>query len=353
MESKSTKSSLPLTVVALVAAGFAVIQMKSIFLPFVVAFFLACLAGPFVALMKKIKVRTGPAIILIIILTGGVIFLLGKVFYSQVPVFQDEYASYRERFLEIVDSVEGRLSDQLKDVMTVDWDSLLPEKEELIQYASATIGTLFSLLGTMLLILLYMVFLLVERDVILYRVKKAWPEERGGRILDVIDNIQKQVERYIVGKTIISLMTGLFVTVLLWLFGVKFFFIWGLLTFLLNYIPNIGSCIATLFPLLMTIVQPNPVFSAAKIALIGACLVAIQFAVGSILEPRLLGNRLRLSPLVIFLSFMVWGWLWGLPGMILSIPIMATMKSVFENVAVLKPLAIMISNEGPPQGDPS
>ena len=347
MERKQTISSLPLAVVALVAAGFALIQMKTILLPFVTAFFLASLAGPFVAYLKRFKVRTGPAIVLIILLTGCIIFLLGKVFYSQVPVFQEEYSSYRLRFLEIVGSLEASLPEQVKEVVAVDWNTLLPETEEIIQFVGATLGTLFSLLGTLFLILLYMVFLLIERDVILYRVKKAWPGDAGGRILDMIDNIQKQTESYIVGKTIISLLTGFFVSLLLWIFGVKFFFIWGLLTFLLNFIPNIGSCIATLFPLLMAAVQPEPTFSAVKIGILAACLVVIQFAVGSVLEPRLLGNRLRLSPLVIFLSFILWGWFWGLPGMILSIPIMATIKIVFENTDSLKPLAIVISNENP------
>jgi predicted PurR-regulated permease PerM len=137
------------------------------------------------------------------------------------------------------------------------------------------------------------------------------------------------------------------VTVLLWIFGVKFFFIWGLLTFLLNYIPNIGSFIATLLPLAMATIQPEPEFSLGKIVFLGACLILIQFSVGSVLEPRLLGQRLKLSPFVVFFSFILWGWLWGIPGMILSTPITATIKIVMENVEPLKPYAVMISSQKP------
>ncbi len=89
---------------------------------------------------------------------------------------------------------------------------------------------------------LFMIFLLLEREQFLYRVKQAYDPEEGNRILDIIEKIQKQTENYIVGKTLTSLITGVLFTLVLWIFGVNFFFVWGMLAFLLNFIPNIGSC---------------------------------------------------------------------------------------------------------------
>jgi len=217
-------------------------------------------------------------------------------------------------------------------------------------------GTLLSMLGTLLLILVYMMFILPERSSIPFRLRAAYNKAEGARIWGIVERIQQDVESFIVGKTVISLATGILVTLFLWIMGVKFFFIWGIITFLFNFIPNIGSTLATLFPLLMAIIQPAPrdagmalvpEFGLGQIVVMAVVLIGIQFAVGSLVEPRLLGNRLRLSPLVVFLSFIFWGWLWGVPGMILSTPIMATVRIVFENVEPLKPIAVLVSNQGP------
>ncbi len=352
MQQLSRGAGFSLAIIALTAAGVALIALKSILLPFIVAFFLAELAGPSVTYIKKKGLPTGPAILVIILLTAAAIFLVGKIFYSQVPGFLEEFPSYRQRILDAVDSIAAALPSSVTELVSADWSQILPGKE-VAQAVAGTIGTLFSLLGTFLLILLYMVFLLLERESFLFRVKKAWPGEKGSRLISIVDNIQKQTENYITGKTLTSLLTAALVTLFLSIMQVKFFFIWGLLTFLLNYIPNIGSFIATILPVMMAAVQIDPVFSPVKTAVLAAALITIQFAVGSILEPKLLGDRLRLSPLVVFLSFILWGWIWGVPGMILSVPIAALLKIVFENVETLKPAAILISSDKPKPEKPN
>jgi|GEM_PF-274057 len=377
---------IPVSMIAIVVAGFALVSLQGILVPLVVAFFLASLAGPLVGAMRRRKIPTALAIVVIILLTALALFLLSRIFTAQLPEFRQELPIYQQNMQAQIDSIFAHIPPRLQSLFTLEkeqWQEFLSgQGKELAQFAAATLGSLFSTLGTLLLILLYMVFILLEREHFLYRLKKAYHPDHGRTIIAVINNIQKQTESYIVGKTIVSLMTGSLATLFLWIMGVKFCVIWGILTFLLNFIPNIGSIIATLLPLGMAAIQANPVFSfdtlhvipnlgdfiaaplpagmtvlqtvptfsAMEIIGLGVALVAVQFAVGNVVEPRLMGQRLRLSPLMVFLSFILWGWLWGIPGMILSTPIMATIRIVLENIESLRPVAIIISNAAPSDG---
>lgn len=377
MEQKAVRINLPLTVIAVVVLGVALIAMKAILMPLVVAFFLACLAGPSIAFMKKKGIPTALSFLIIFILTCFVAFLVGRILYSQVPVLEKKAPSYRDRLVsafenalkkdwvqtmvdplfpdESVNNPEGGKEEKRKvvaeDFFGGDWEWVkkLPVKN-FVSIAMSQLSGIFGIVGTSLLILVYLLFLLLEREQVFHRLILAYKEEEGKRIIAIIENIQFQTERYIIGKAIVSLITSVLVTVVLWIFGVELFVLWGFLTFLLNFIPNLGSCIATLLPLLVALVQPDPddstkaAFNLLQVFLLGGILIAIQIAVGSITEPRILGHRLRLSPFMVFFSFILWGWMWGIPGIILSVPIMATIRIVFENVDSLKPFAILVSN---------
>ncbi len=351
MEKNKRRMNFSLMVIALVAAGAALIAMKNVFLPLVIAFFLASLTGPVVTWMRGKGIPRGIAIVLIILLTGIILYLLGWLFYGQATLFVKELDIYVVKLRELFDrlirsvSADGTQGETIwKRIQeTVDWERL----SSVLKTTAGLLGGLFGTLGMMLVILLYMVFLLQERGHYRFRVLKAWKQDEGGRINKIIDQINKQVENYIIGKTVTSLATGILVAAVLWFFNVKYFFVFGLLTFMLNYIPSLGSVIATVLPLLWTLAQPNPELTGGTILSIGAILVAIQFAVGNLIEPKLLGEKLHLSPFMVFFSLILWGWLWGIPGMILSTPIMATLKIIFENVDSLKPVANLISNAKP------
>ncbi len=115
---------------------------------------------------------------------------------------------------------------------------------------------------------------------------------------------------------------------------------WAVFTFLLNFIPTVGSVIATVPPVLVALVQFYPGFWPAAIVLI--LLLAIQQTMGSFIEPKLMGNSLNLSPVVILLSLVFWGWLWGIVGALLSVPIAAAIKIVCENIDALKPVSVLM-----------
>ena len=159
-------------------------------------------------------------------------------------------------------------------------------------------------------------------------------------INEVIKKIDSQVQRYLAIKTIVSLITGILVTVVLMIFGVDFAIVFGFLTFILNYIPNIGSFIATAFPVAIAAFQFETFWPAFWLLII---LIAMQMAMGNIVEPRLMGEGLGLSPLVILFFLFFWGWLWGIPGMILAVPLAAIIKIVCSNIPSLQFVAVLMS----------
>ena len=141
-------------------------------------------------------------------------------------------------------------------------------------------------------------------------------------------DITEQVQRYISTKFLISLLTGIIVGVTLWIFGIEFLIVWAVLTFLLNFIPNLGSVIAVILPTLMALVQSESFGYALLVAVV---IIIVQNIIGNILEPKIVGDRLGLNPLVILLSLLLWGYVWGIVGMFLSVPLTAVIKIIISN----------------------
>jgi predicted PurR-regulated permease PerM len=132
--------------------------------------------------------------------------------------------------------------------------------------------------------------------------------------------------------------------VILLIFGVDFALLWGFLAFLLNFIPNIGSIVAVILPILIALLQ----FDSASTALILlVLLMTTQMIMGNVIEPKMMSFSLDLSPLLVLVALIFWGWIWGIWGMILAVPIMSILKIVFENVEALKPIGIVMSGKVP------
>ena len=157
----------------------------------------------------------------------------------------------------------------------------------------------------------------------------------------IVKKVNAEINKYIITKTLISFLTGALVTFTLWLFNVEFAFIWGLLTFLLNFIPNIGSIIATLFPITFALVQFDNVMIVIWIAII---LLGIQFVVGNVVEPKVVGKSMGISPVVVLFSLIFWGYVWGIVGMVLAVPIAVFIKIILDNISELKPLSVLMSD---------
>jgi predicted PurR-regulated permease PerM len=166
-----------------------------------------------------------------------------------------------------------------------------------------------------------------------------------------MSSVSYEISRYLGTLTLISLATGVCVWAILAIMGVELAAGWGVLTYLLNYIPTVGSIIATVPPVMMAILQFSPGYVKPLIVLLS--LGAIQLFLGNFVTPKLIGDRLELSPVVILLSLLLWGTIWGIPGAILSVPIAAIIKIVCKNFDSLKPIAIIMGNGVPLSSDPT
>jgi predicted PurR-regulated permease PerM len=178
-----------------------------------------------------------------------------------------------------------------------------------------------------------------RRGRFLRNLSRVVPPGRDAMTGELISAIHRQVQKYIVIKTLMSLANGLVVFVILTAFGVDFAAVHGFLAFLLNYIPNFGSFIAAAIRVLLTFVQ----FGSPWLALaVLVTTVGADTLLGSFLEPRLMGRQLDLSPLVVFFALVFWGWLWGVPGMVLAVPITGVMKIVCDNVPSLRFVGVLM-----------
>ena len=189
------------------------------------------------------------------------------------------------------------------------------------------------------LILLTVVFILLEVSSFPVKLRVAFGDP--ATLFPQFSRFSESVIRYLAIKTAASLATGAAAFLWLWVLGVDFPLLWGLLAFLLNFVPNIGSAIAAVPPVLLALIQ----FGVPRSILVAGGFLLLNFVVGNIVEPRFLGRGLGLSTLVVFLSLVFWGWLWGAVGMLLSVPLTMTLKIALESKPDTRWIAVLLGSE--------
>jgi predicted PurR-regulated permease PerM len=212
------------------------------------------------------------------------------------------------------------------------------------RFMTNLVNSLSSTIGNMVMIAIYVVFLLIEEIIFAGKIRIiAGTKEKYRHIQELLEQIASSISRYILMKTLISLSTGFFSYVVLILWGVDYAILWAFAIFLFNYIPYVGSLVATLLPALFAIFQFNNGWYFLYIFL---TIEAIQILHGNYIEPKLMGRSLNLSPLVVVLSLTIWGAIWGVLGMILSVPIMSVLTIIMAQFPDTKKVAIFLSETG-------
>jgi AI-2 transport protein TqsA len=266
-------------------------------------------------------------------------FLITSVLSSQIDAVVAASPRYVARVQSLVTAAGeyfGRnLADDLRTALTdINVGARIPE----------LLGSAGTTLTSITLIALYVAFMFVESRAFHAKFERLFPEpERAAKVHAVVDSISRSVQRYFAIKLFVSALTASAAYAIMRSIGLDFAETWALLAFLLNFIPNIGSAVATIIPSLVALVQfdrPGPFLIVA----IG--IGAIQFVVGSLIEPPLMGRSLNLSPLVIILSLTFWAFVWGIVGMFLSVPIMVMVLIVCSHVPAWRPIAVLLSGDG-------
>jgi AI-2 transport protein TqsA len=194
-------------------------------------------------------------------------------------------------------------------------------------------------MANLFLIIITVIFMLFEASSVPRKLHLALDDPQAR--LKQIDRFLSSVNNYIAIKTLVSIATGICVSLMLWVFGLDFFLLWGVLAFLLNYIPNIGSIIAAVPAMSLAVLQLGP----AAAGFIGLGYLTINTVMGNVVEPRYLGRGLGLSTLVVFISLIFWGWLLGTVGMLLSVPLTMIIKIALENSAEGSWFAVLLSGD--------
>lgn len=210
-----------------------------------------------------------------------------------------------------------------------------------LQDFGKTVRNLVSRTG---IIIVYLIFVLIELGTFTAKIKALFPQKDQQRnVFKVIDRIGQDVRLYIGIKVLTSAATGLLSYILLSLIGVDFASFWAVLIFFLNFIPTIGSIIATIFPSALALVQFDT-FGPFFVVVIS--ITAIQLVIGSFIDPKLMGNKLNLSPIVILFSLSLWGAVWGIPGMFLCVPFTVITMIICAYFPATRPVAILLSGNG-------
>ena len=205
-------------------------------------------------------------------------------------------------------------------------------------------GVFTTLTGSAVLIGLYVVFLFVEQHFFKQKMDALFPQAAHRKLVDsILSHITNDTQMYLGIKTLLSVSTALVSWIIMKAVGLDFAEFWALLIFFLNYIPNIGAMVATIFPALLALVQFE---SWVPFAVITSGFAIVHFVVGNLLEPRLLGNSLNLSPLVILFALALWGAIWGILGMFLAVPITVMMLILSAHFESTRPIAVLLSQNG-------
>lgn len=213
---------------------------------------------------------------------------------------------------------------------------------------SSLFSALTSIFGNAFLILVYLVFILLEEPIFKRKLRAVYPDnEQHDHVHEVLKKIDSSINNYIAIKTITSLSTGVLSFFVLFYIGVDAPFFWAFIIFILNYIPNIGSLVATLFPTVFALLQFGDLTQPLLVLIIVG---SIQLTIGSLIEPRIMGNTLNMSPLVVFLTLALWGTIWGVTGMLLSVPITVIIILILNEFPETRSIAALLSRRGDPSG---
>ena len=211
-------------------------------------------------------------------------------------------------------------------------------------FITELVRTFTDIAGKTLIVLFYTGFLLYEQRFFSRKLQEMIEKrETEERIQAVLRNIDIKIQRYMAVKVVISAATGILTWLWLSFFAVDFAQFWGVIAFILNFIPYVGSLVAIVLPSIITLVQFGDL---STLFIVGLGLSAIQITLGSIIDPRMMGDSLNLSPIFIIFSLAAWGLLWGVPGMFISIPILAMMVIACAQFPATRPIAIMLSKTG-------
>tara|TARA_B100000767_G_C19756975_1_gene533371 strand:- start:208 stop:1629 length:1422 start_codon:yes stop_codon:yes gene_type:complete len=290
-------------------------------------------------------------LLFILIITSAAFFA-----WSQAQgLIEDE--SRQEEFNDKLDHKWKKLKNvpiigpAIKEAVTDDGGSLGSDLQEIgigsggsaTDLIASVLSEVGAVITTSITVLFFLIFIIFEAHLLPGRIERAWPGSSKGRVDVIQSQIEEGINTYIIVKTGCGLGSAVIAAFILFVFGIDLWFVWAVMTFILNYVPYIGSLIATIPPLILGLIILTP----AKLVILTVLLLLNQQIWGNYIETKWAGRALDLSPVVLLLITAFSFWLWGIVGMILAVPLFVIVKIVLENIEETRPLAIMLSERAP------
>jgi AI-2 transport protein TqsA len=325
-----------LLILATVSVAATLYWLRPVMIPFVLAVFLAIGLSPIVEIqVDYFRAPRWLAILatlmigfLILNLIGGLISASVRQMAAEADVYQDQLEKFA-RYMATALPLERFGIEASNSIVPI-------SKQVLGNVGGFLLNTTNSLLGLLsqgLLVMIFLLFLLLGDEIEAEQLPHGW------------STTQLSIRRYLITKTLISAATGILVGSVLAVLGIKLAMVFGLFAFLLNFIPSVGSIVATLLPIPVVIVSPDVSAGTAAAAIIIPAV--IQIVVGNVIDPKVMGTSLNLHPVSVLLGLMIWGMLWGVVGMFLATPLMAILKTAVQRMELTAPLADLLEGKPP------
>ena len=322
-------------IAALIIIMAGMIYAKSIITPFLLALFISIICAQPVTWLEKKRMPRWLALIIVIlgliVLFSGFTFLIGGTLSS----FSGNLSKYETTLTSISNSFIQYLNEKGLNI-PVDQISKMVQPAKILEFTASALNTIFNMMGNTFIIFLIILFILMEFGS--FSVKAKAIRGESGKSISYISTILQNIRHYLAIKTLLCISVGILIYLALIIIGVDYPLLWALIAGIMNYIPNIGSIVATIPTVLFALVQLG---LGGALWTLGSTMV-VHNILGNFIEPRLMGRGLGLSTLVVFLSLLFWGFILGMVGMILSVPITMTIKIILEQNEKTKWIAILL-----------
>jgi predicted PurR-regulated permease PerM len=331
----SMKGSPIVNIAALIIIFGGIFYARSIITPVLVALFISIICAQPISWLEKKRVPRWLALIIVIlaliVLFSGFTFLIG----GSLSSFTRNLSQYESTLTRISDSFIQFLNEKgLK--IPKDQISTLVQPAKILEFTANALNKLFNMVGTTFLIFLIVLFILLEFGS--FSVKAKAIQNESDKPISYFSTILQNIRHYLGIKTLLCLLVGILIYLALFIIGVDYPFLWAMIAFLMNYIPNIGSIIAMIPTVLFALVQLG---LGGALWTLGSCIL-IHNVIGNFMEPRIMGKGLGLSTLVVFMSLLFWGFILGMVGMFLSVILTMTIRIILEQNEKTKWLAILL-----------
>jgi len=328
--------------ILLIASGIIVVAglmaAQTIVIPVILALFISIICTQPIIWLEKKKVPYALAMMLVLLIVGLVFIILGGIIGNSLSSFMKDASKYEENLLQIVGSTIDNLNEVGANINTQQFLDLI-DPGKILSFTAGAVGEIGSIMSDSFLIMLITIFMLLEVKTFFYKTELI--EKTHGKSLNYLNKIGESIRHYLSIKTVVSILTGICIWLWLLIIGVDYAILWGVIAFLLNYIPSIGSIVAAVPTTLLAMVQ----LGIGGMLWTGVGYLAVNMIMGNIIEPKVMGKGLGLSTLVVFLSLIIWGFILGTVGMFLSIPLTITIKILLEQNERTQWIAVLLGTE--------